>query len=163
GKHHLKPLMSDWETHVSTVFPDVQLKQFIEMRGADGSCCTHISALSAFWVGLLYDNEALDSVCDYIKNWDIESIQKIRAQVPKLAMKAEYGKLKVQMIAKDLINISDKGLYNRSIELGIENESKYLDVIKEIARTGKTQADILLKKYHEEWNQDIYKLFSYNC
>lgn len=163
GKHHLKPLMSDWETHVSTVFPDVRLKQFIEMRGADGSCCTHISALSAFWVGLLYDNEALDSVCDYIKNWDIESIQKIRAQVPKLAMKAEYGRLKAQMIAKDLINISDKGLYNRSIELGIENESKYLDVIKEIARTGKTQADILLKKYHEEWNQDIYKLFSYNC
>jgi len=163
GKHHLKPLMTDWETHVSTVFPDIRLKQFIEMRGADGSCCTHISALSAFWVGLLYDSDALENVSDYVKNWSIESIQKIRAQVPELALKAEYGNLKVQQIVKDLIEISTKGLANRKLELGIDDESIYLEPIVEIAESGVTQADRLLDKYYHEWNEDIHKLFMCNC
>ncbi len=163
GKHKLKPLMIDWETHVSTVFPDVRLKQFIEMRGADASCCSHISALSAFWVGLLYDENALENVLDYIKNWDIESMQEIRARVPKLALKAEYKDLKVQKIAQDLINISSNGLSNRKLELGIENENKYLEPIIKNVETGKTQADRLLDAYYNLWNKNIYSLLKNHC
>jgi len=163
GKHHLKPLMTDWETHVSTVFPDVRLKQFIEMRGADASCCTHISALSAFWVGILYSEDALDSVSNYIKNWNIESIQEIRSQVPKLALKAEYGNLKVQKIAQDLIEISANGLSKRKLELGIEDESKYLDPIVKIAKTGQTQADKMLDAYYKIWDKNICALLKNHC
>ncbi len=163
GKHHLKPLMTDWETHVSTVFPDVRLKQFIEMRGADGSCCVHISALSALWVGLVYDDDALENVSDYIKNWNIESIQEIRRQVPKLALKAEYGDLKVKKIAQDLVKISAKGLANRKLKLGIEDENKYLEPIIKIVESGITQADMLLFRYNNEWNGNIRKLFMCNC
>ena len=163
GKHELKPVMMDWETHVSTVFPDVRLKQFIEMRGADASCCNHISALSAFWVGLLYDESALASVLDYIKNWDVESIQEIRARVPKLALKAEYKDLKVQKIALDLINISSNGLSNRKLELGIENESRYLEPIIKNAETGKTQADRLLEAYYNLKDENICSLLKNHC
>lgn len=162
GKHPLKPLMTDWETHVSTVFPDVRLKKYIEMRGADGSCCVHISALSAFWVGLLYDSDALYNVSHYIKNWDIEEIKGLRAQVPKLALKAEYGNLKLKDIAEDLLEISAKGLYNRSVELGIENEARYLEPVINIVKSGLTQAEKLLNQYHNEWNEDITRLFKEN-
>lgn len=163
GKHHLHPTMNDWETHVSTVFPDVRLKQFIEMRGADGSCCTHISALSAFWVGLLYDTEALEEVSEYIKPWCVKSMLSIRNQVPKLGLKAEYGKFKVQQIAKDLIQISKKGLSNRKVELRIDDESRYLEPIERIAESGITQAEKLLNRYYNKWNEDISQIFKSNC
>ncbi len=163
GKHHLQPLMTDWETHVSTVFPDVRLKQFIEMRGADASCCTYISALSAFWVGLLYDDEALNCVSDYIKDWSVESIQEIRAQVPKFALNAEFQNLSVKNIARDLINISSGGLERRKLVLGIEDESKYLEPIARIAETGKTQAEMLLDAYYNKWNKNICAVLKNHC
>jgi glutamate--cysteine ligase len=163
GKHHLKPLMTDWETHVSTVFPDVRLKQFIEMRGADASCCNHISALSAFWVGLLYDEEALNCVSNYIKGWSIKSMKEIRDQVPKLALNAEYQDLNVKDIARDLIKISSGGLSRRKLALGIEDESKYLEPLVRIAETGKTQAEKLLDAYHNKWNKNICVVLKNHC
>jgi glutamate--cysteine ligase len=163
GKLKIQPLMQDWETHVSTIFPDVRLKKFIEMRGADASCCNHISALSAFWVGLLYDEEALDCVLDYIKGWNLESIIEIRAQVPKLALKANYKNLNVKKIAQDLIKISSWGLSKRKLALGIKDESKYLEPIIRIAETGKTQADRMLEAYHNKWDKDICLLLKNHC
>ena len=163
GKHQLKPLMCDWETHVSTVFPDVRLKRFIELRGADASCCNHISALSAFWVGLLYDEETLDCVSDYIKEWSIPSVLEIRAQVPKLALKANYKELNVKKIAQDLIRMSSWGLSKRKLALGIDDESKYLKPIVKIAETGKTQADRLLDEYYNKWNKNICLLLKNHC
>ena len=89
GKHSLKPTLEDWETHVSTIFPDVRLKQFIEMRGADASCVSHIAAVSALWVGLLYDAESLAEADELISKWDVDTMQELRAQVPVKALKAE--------------------------------------------------------------------------
>lgn len=163
GKHKIKPLISDWEVHMSTVFPDIRLKRFIEMRGADASCCNHISALSAFWVGLLYNTDSLAEVTEYIKTWKVEEIKEIRAKVPIEALKAESSNLNVQKIAQDLIEISAKGLKNRSIDLLIEDESKYLEPIKEIAKTGITQAEKLLNDYHNKYNKDLFCLLRNQC
>ncbi|WP_462317997.1 glutamate--cysteine ligase [Marinilabilia sp.] len=158
GKHQLRPTMEDWETHVSTVFPDIRLKKFIEMRGADASCVSHIAALSAFWVGLLYDQEALDEAYKITRTWSVEDIREIRKQVPTLALNARSGSLVAREIARQMIAISAAGLAKRSKNLKIEDEGKYLAPIVEIAESGITQAEKHLQKFHSEWNGDISKL-----
>jgi glutamate--cysteine ligase len=158
GKHQLRPTMEDWETHVSTVFPDIRLKKFIEMRGADASCVSHIAALSAFWVGLLYDQEALDEAYKITTTWSVEDIREIRKQVPTLALNARSGSLVAREIARQMIAISAAGLAKRSKNLKIEDEGKYLAPIVEIAESGITQAEKHLQKFHNEWNGDISKL-----
>jgi glutamate--cysteine ligase len=158
GKHTLEPTVEDWETHVSTVFPDVRLKRFIEMRGADASCVSHIAALSAFWVGLLYDQDALDETYKITNQWSVETIREIRAQVPKLALKAEANNVNVRDVALQMLKISAGGLSRRAKRLGIEDEGQYLAPIVEIAESGITQAEKHLQRYHNEWNGDITKL-----
>ncbi|HKK69166.1 MAG TPA: glutamate--cysteine ligase, partial [Bacteroidales bacterium] len=158
GKHWLKPTMEDWENHVSTVFPDIRLKKFIEMRGADASCVSHIAALSAFWVGLLYDQDALDEAYEITQSWSIHAIRDIREQVPRQALKAKSGSLNAREIAHQMIAISAKGLAKRSSKLNIKDEGAYLAPIIEIAETGITQAEKHLDKYHNEWKGDISKL-----
>ncbi|WP_010421301.1 glutamate--cysteine ligase [Anaerophaga thermohalophila] len=158
GKHELKPTLEDWDIHVSTVFPDVRLKRFIEMRGADAGCVSHIAALSAFWVGLLYNQDALDEACSIIDKWDLSDLQALRAGIPKHALHATSGRLNAKEIARQMLKISAKGLSERSKQLGIEDEGQYLWPIVEIAESGITQAEKHLHKYHTEWQGDITKL-----
>ena len=158
GKHHFSPTMEDWETHVSTVFPDVRLKRFIEMRGADASCVSHIAALSAFWVGLLYDQEALDESYNIISNWNLDELKTMRDQVPKLALRAKTGTLNIREIALKMLKISASGLSRRAERLKIDDEGQYLAPIIEIAESGITQAEKHLHKYYHEWNGDISRL-----
>ncbi len=155
GGHSLKPTMQDWDTHVATVFPDVRLKRFIEMRGADASCVNHISALAAFWAGLLYDSDALQSAYSLTKEWDIETIREVREQVPKLALKAAHHNLNVLDSTRRLITISSEGLSKRSKALGIENENRYLEPIAQIAELGITQAERHLENYHSHWQGNL--------
>jgi len=163
AKSNLKPVMKDWETHVSTVFPDIRLKQFIEMRGADGSCCNYISALAAFWVGLFYDQDSLDRVYSMCKTWNIETMLEIRSRIPKNALKVSYNNINVQEVAKELVKLSAEGLSRRKNNLEIEDEEKYLEPIKKIVETGTTQAEKLLFEYNRSWNKDIRELFKCKC
>lgn len=156
--HSFKPSMEDWETHISTVFPDVRLKQFIELRGADASCVSHIAALSALWVGLLYDGKSLDAAHELISGWDVKTMQEVRAQVPKKALKAESGNIHAGKIAQQICKIASDGLARRSVVLGIENESRFMAPVCEIARSGITQSEKLLQLYHENFNQDLLKM-----
>ena len=149
GKHSLKPTMDDWETHVSTVFPDVRLKQFIEMRGADASCASHIAALSALWVGLLYDKKSLDEAYELISKWDVDTIQEVRSQVPIKALKAESGNLNVGSVSRQICDIAMNGLTRRNKFLDIENECRFLAPVKEITESGITFAEKLLQRYNE--------------
>jgi glutamate--cysteine ligase len=158
GKHRLQPTMEDWENHVSTVFPDIRLKRFIEMRGADASCVSHIAALSAFWVGLLYDQDALDEAYAITQKWDIGTIQEVRALVPKQALKASAENMNISEIAGQMLKISAAGLARRARRMEIEDEGQYLAPIIEIAESGITQAEKHLKKFHNEWQGDITKL-----
>lgn len=149
GKHSLKPTQEDWEAHVSTIFPDVRLKQFIEMRGADASCVSHIAAVSALWVGLLYDGESLEEAHELISKWDVETMQDLRAQVPVKALNAESGNLHVGTIAKQICRIASGGLTRRAKIKCSEDESRFLAPVREIAESGTTVAEKLLKRYRK--------------
>lgn len=155
GKHSLTATMEDWETHVSTVFPDVRLKQFIEMRGADASCVSHIAALSALWVGLLYDGQSLDEAYQLISGWDVQTMQEVRSQVPKQGLKAASGNIHVGDVAKQICRIASEGLARRSESCGIENESRYMTPVCEITKSGVTQAEKLLQLYNENFNDNL--------
>ncbi len=158
GGHSVKPVMKDWETHVSTVFPDVRLKRYIEMRGADASCVYHISALAALWVGLLYDSDSLDEAYSLACSWTVETIQQVRAQVPEKGLKAASGDMDAAIVARELLKIASAGLTRRSLSMGIEDEGKYLEPILEIAESGITQAERYLEDYYKGWDRDVRKL-----
>ncbi len=149
GEHTLKPIMEDWETHVSSVFPDVRLKQFIEMRGADANCVSHIAALSALWVGLLYDHQSLEEAHELISGWDGYAMQEVRSQVPVKALDAKSGSLHAGNISKQICRIALDGLNRRAESLGIENESRFLEPVQEITESGVTLAEELLQRYTE--------------
>lgn len=158
GKHKLRPTMEDWETHASTVFPDVRLKQFIEMRGADASFVSHIASLSAFWVGLLYDGQSRDEAYELISKWDMETIQHVRAQVPKAGLNAGSGNIHAGRVAKELYRLAVEGLIRRSNLCGADDEAQYLDPVREITSSGITQAERLLKRYHTQYHGNLKEL-----
>jgi glutamate--cysteine ligase len=155
GKHALKPTMEDWNTHVSTVFPDVRLKQFIEMRGADAGCVSHIAALSALWVGLLYDDKSMEEIYELISDWDVKTIQAVRAQVPVKGLKAASGKMDAETVSKQMYGIALEGLARRAEFRGIENETRFLEPVREITETGVTQAEKLLQQYRGNFREDL--------
>lgn len=158
GKHTLKPIMDDWETHVSTVFPDVRLKRYIEMRGTDASCVNHIAALSALWVGLIYDSQSLEEAYQLISGWDIQTMQEVRSQVTTKGLNARSGNIDVGLVSKQIYRIAIDGLTRRSKMIGIENESKFLNPVREIIESGITQAEKHLRRYSEDCNKDLLKL-----
>ena len=159
GKHPtLKPTMNDWETHVSTVFPDVRLKRYIEMRGTDASCVNHIAALSALWVGLIYDSQSLEEAYQLISGWDIEDMQEVRSQVITKGLKAKSGNIDAGLVSKQMYRIAIDGLTRRSKIIGIENEGKFLEPVREIIESGITQAEKHLRRYNEECDKDLLKL-----
>ena len=160
NKHQLSPIMEDWEIHTSTVFPDVRLKQYIEMRGADASCVKHIASLSAFWVGLLYDEESRNAASELISGWNITDMQEIRAQVPKKGLQAESGNLNAGKIARHLYQLASAGLTRRSKVCGTSDESQYLDPVRTITESGITQAERLLACYREDFDSDILRLLN---
>ncbi|WP_372776141.1 glutamate--cysteine ligase [Mangrovibacterium sp.] len=160
GKHQEEATMEDWEIHTSTVFPDVRLKQFIEMRGADASCVKHIAALSAFWVGLLYDTTSRNAALDLIADWNLEEVREIRALVPEKGLKATTKNLNAGAIAKQLYQLASDGLTRRSKVCGTNDESQYLDPVREITDSGITQADRLLACYRDDFNSDIFRLLN---
>jgi glutamate--cysteine ligase len=155
------PTESDWIDHLSTAFPEVRLKSFLEMRGADGGPWSRICALPAFWVGLLYDQTALDAAWDLIKHWTIEDHDRIRAQVPRLALgtKGPRGR-SFHELAALVLEISRAGLAARNrLNASGDNETGFLDPLFEIVRSGKVPAEVLLEKFHGEWGGDISRIY----
>ena len=156
-----KPTIDDWTDHLSTAFPEVRLKTFLEMRGADGGPWGRICALPAFWVGLLYDGGALDAAWDVVKHWTIEERQTLRDSVPKLALDAPIpGGGTLRDIAGAVVDISSAGLTARNrLDASGSNETGFLDPLREIVRTGKVPAELLLEKYHGAWGGDVSKVY----
>jgi glutamate--cysteine ligase len=156
-----KPTLSDWNDHLSTAFPEVRLKSFLEMRGADGGPWGRICALPAFWVGLLYDQGALDAAWDLVKDWDMEGREKLRASVPKLALDAPIpGGGTLRDIAAEVLAISRSGLNARAkLNAAGDNESGYLGPLDEIVSSGKVPAQRLLDRFHGEWGGDVSRVY----
>jgi len=157
-----KPTEKDWEDHLSTAFPEVRLKSFLEMRGADGGPWNRICALPALWVGLLYDQGALDAAWDLVKDWSMEERQILRDSVPKLALDAPIaGNRKLRDIAAEVLNIARGGLSARArLNASGDNETGYLAPLDEIVASGQTHAERLLARYHGEWQGDLSKIYA---
>jgi glutamate--cysteine ligase len=156
-----KPTLDDWTDHLSTAFPEVRLKSFLEMRGADGGPWSQICALPAFWVGLLYDQGALDAAWDLVKDWGIAERQALRDAVPKLALDAPLpGGGTLRDIAGEVLEIATAGLRSRArLNAAGDNETGFLDPLREIVRSGKVPAELLLDRYHGAWAGDVSKVY----
>jgi glutamate--cysteine ligase len=157
-----KPLKTDWVDHLSTAFPEVRLKSFLEMRGADGGRWGRICGLPALWVGLLYDDSALDAAWDLVKHWSIEEREKLRHEVPRLALEAQTPDGRsMRDFAGDVLEIAATGLTNRAqLNSAGDNEGGFLDPLREVVASGVTPADRLLDKFHNEWHGDISRIYS---
>jgi glutamate--cysteine ligase len=161
-----KPLLTDWIDHLSTAFPEVRLKSFLEMRGADGGRWSRICALPALWVGLLYEDQALNAAWDLVKHWTIEQREKLRHEVPKLALDAVTPDGETMRdFAGRVLEIAADGLTRRGeLNSAGDNEGGFLDPLRDVLATGMTPADRLLARYHGEWQGDvshIYEEFSF--
>jgi glutamate--cysteine ligase len=156
-----KPSLEDWTDHLSTAFPEVRLKTFLEMRGADGGPWNRICALPALWVGLLYDQGALDAAWDLVKDWTIDERQALRDAVPKLGLSAPVpGGRQLRDIAGVVLDIAHAGLAARAREnRSGDNETGFLDPLREIVRSGKVPAEVLLERYHGVWGGDVSKVY----
>jgi glutamate--cysteine ligase len=157
-----KPTEKDWEDHLSTAFPEVRLKSFLEMRGGDGGPWGRICALPALWVGLLYDQGALDAAWDLVKGWSMDERQLLRDSVPKLGLDAPIGGGgKLRDIAREALDIARSGLVARARlnEVG-DSEAGYLSALEEVVASGKTPAERLLDRYHGEWDGDVSRVYA---
>ncbi|MEQ1901020.1 MAG: glutamate--cysteine ligase [Devosia sp.] len=149
-----RPTIKDWEDHLSTLFPEVRLKQFLEMRGADMGDRAHVLALPALWVGLLYDDAALEDCWDHVKAWSVEEMLALRNAVPKTALKTQFRNCPLSDIAAAVVANAREGLKRRGL-----GEEIYLAPLEETLELGKTPAERWLDKYHGEWSGDLSRIF----
>ncbi len=155
------PRLSDWTDHLSTAFPEVRLKSFLEMRGADGGPWNRICALPALWVGLLYDQGALDAAWDLVKGWSIEDQQRLRDAVPRDGLDAPApGGGTVGDLAHTVLDIAAAGLAARGeVNSMGDNEVGFLEPLRRIAKSGKSPAHDLLDRYEGAWGHDLSNLY----
>lgn len=156
-----RPVLSDWEDHLSTLFPEVRLKTFLEMRGADSGPWNTLCALPAFWVGLLYDSTALDAAWDLVKDWTAEERNALRLGAARTGLKTPLRSGTLQDVAREVLAISRKGLNARKRLNGHgENESLFLDDLDEIVKTGRTRAEDLIARFNGDWDGSIEPVFT---
>lgn len=158
---HIDPQMSDWADHLTTIFPEVRLKRFLEMRGADGGTWRRICGLPALWVGIYYDQVALDAAWDLVKDWTAEERQAMRDAVPHLAFKTPFRSTTVWELAQRMLDISADGLKRRAALDGMGmTEEGFLVPLRELVSRGYTRAEELLQKYRTDWGRDLNQIFT---
>jgi glutamate--cysteine ligase len=152
--------VSDWDNHLSTLFPEVRLKRYLEVRGADGGPGRRICALPAFWVGLLYDAASLDAAWELVRDWSAGEREALRRGVPRTALATPFRNRTVADVARDVVALARDGLTRRRF-LGDEgnDETVYLSSLEETLVTARTPADRLLDEFHGAWAGDIDLLF----
>ncbi|MFQ5567443.1 MAG: glutamate--cysteine ligase, partial [Paracoccaceae bacterium] len=154
------PTLSDWADHLTTIFPEARLKSFIEMRGADGGPWRSLCALPALWVGLTYDQTALDAAWDLAKGWSAAERERLRADAGRLGLRAEIGGRSLQEVAREVLAIAEAGLKARARAAAFDrDEAHFLGALQEIAASGRTAADELLERYHGDWGGDLDRIY----
>lgn len=156
------PTLSDWADHLTTVFPEARMKQFIEMRGADGGPWRRLCALPAFWVGLMYDQTALDAAWDVCKGWSAEQREALRVAASIDGLQAQVDGINMHELAREVVAISESGLKSRARPGAgglVPDETHFLNALKDSIESGQTPADELLAKYHGEWNGDLSRIY----
>ena len=158
-----KPTLSDWADHLTTLFPEARVKKFIEMRGADGGPWRRLCALPAFWVGLMYDQSALDGAWDLVKDWDAETREELRIAASTHGLLAEVGGLKMHDLAREAVALSEAGLKSRARPGAgglVPDETHFLNALRDSIETGRVPADDLLADYHGPWNGDLSRIYA---
>jgi glutamate--cysteine ligase len=154
------PTLGDWIHHLSTLFPDVRLKRYLEMRGADGGSWRRICALPAFWVGLLYDEGSLSAAEALTKSWRYDEVLALRNAVPAEGIKASFRNTTLLEVAREVLEISRNGLRNRSrLQADGNDETSFLSTLDEVVARGTTSAEELLRAYHTRWGGSIEPIF----
>ena len=152
--------MGDWTNHLSTLFPDVRLKQFLEMRGADGGPWRRICALPALWVGLLYDDEALDRAEELARPLDFEAVERMRLDVPREGLRAAAGNRRVLDLARDMVEAARDGLIARNrLNSRGDDEAHFLAPLEETLALEQTPAERMLRQFHSAWDGDVRHVF----
>jgi len=152
--------ISDWVNHVSTIFPEVRLKRYLEMRGADGGPWRRLPALPAYWVGILYDDDSLQAAWDLVKDWTAAERQKLRDEVPRLGFAATIAGQSVLQLAKTTIALAGHGLARRRrLDARGQDERRFLRPIEEYVGRGITPAEELLAKFHGPWDGSVEPVF----
>ncbi len=156
----VRPTLSDWADHLTTLFPEARLKKYLEMRGADGGRWRSLCAVPALWVGLLYDQAALDAAWDLCRDWSREEREQLRAAVPRHGIHAKLRGETVRDVARRMLAIARDGLKARSKGDRIgQDESAFLNTVQEVVEHGCSFADELLEAYRTRWNGDIDPVF----
>jgi glutamate--cysteine ligase len=150
-----KPTLSDFADHMTTVFPEARVKQYIEMRGADAGSQEMLNALPAFWVGLMYDGGALDAAWDIVKDWDVATREGLRVAASVSALAGEAKGVKLRELATQVLALSEAGLRARGL-----GEEVFLAPLAEEVATGKVRADRLLDLYHGPWGGDLTPIYT---
>ncbi|HEU0215893.1 MAG TPA: glutamate--cysteine ligase [Stellaceae bacterium] len=154
------PTMTDWVDHSTTAFPEVRLKTFLEMRGADGGPWRRLCALPAFWVGLLYDQTALDAAYELIADWTTAEREAMRAEVPRLGLDARIRSRTLRDVALEVLDFAREGLHRRARRSqGGEDETHFLDTLFSIAGSGRTPAAEMLEDFNTRWRGDISQVY----
>jgi glutamate--cysteine ligase len=156
------PTLSDWADHLTTVFPEARVKKFIEMRGADGGPWRRLCALPAYWVGLTYDQTALDAAWDLVKGWDAETREALRIAASEDGLQAQVGNINMHDLARETLDIAELGLKNRARPGAggmVPDETHFLNALKDSIETGQVPADELLEKYNGEWAGDLGRVY----
>jgi glutamate--cysteine ligase len=152
--------IKDWVDHTSTIFPEVRLKQYLEMRGADAGSYSRLCALPALWAGILYDPASQAAAWDLCKHWTMEDRAGLIRDVPRLALNATVAGRSVRDIARDMVAIAHQGLKRRNrLSGGLIDETSYLGELEDIADSGVTAAERLLGLYHGAWEGDVTQVF----
>ena len=157
------PTLSDWADHLTTIFPEARIKRFIEMRGADGGPWRRLCALPALWVGLLYDQAALDAAWDLVRGWDDERREALRVAASVDGLQAEAAGIRMQDLAREVVAIAEAGLKARARPGAgglIPDETHFLNALKESVDSGKVPADELLEHYHGDWDGDLGRIYN---
>ncbi|MHC1948600.1 glutamate--cysteine ligase, partial [Bradyrhizobium sp. UFLA06-06] len=151
-----RPTLSDWANHLSTIFPEVRLKRYLEMRGADGVPWGRLPALPAFWVGLLYDNDSLDAAWDIVRHWTAPERQALRDDVPRFGFKSRIKDRYLFEIAKECLILSHAGLRRRGrIDHLGRDESRFLEPLERIIEAGRSPAEEMLEKFNGPWKGSV--------
>ena len=155
------PTLTDWADHLTTIFPEVRLKRYLEMRGADGGPHEKLCSLPAFWVGLLYDTTALEAAWDLVKDWTKEEMWAMRTQVPALGLRVPFRTGTLRDIAGQVLDIAESGLRARGcLNASGQDETAFLDPLRTIVATGRTPAEEMVHAWKTRWNGSIDPLFS---
>ena len=158
-----KPTMVDWADHLTTIFPEVRLKRYLEMRGADSGPWRNLCALPALWAGLLYDEASLDAAYDLVKDWTAAERQQLREDVPRLGLRTPFRKETVLGISRRVLDIAEGGLKARGYTNLFDDETTFLRPLREFVEKGHCPAEDLLARYHGEWRGDVRPVFTENA